>query len=125
MHALALTIVLFVAQQAPAKPAPLPTVAGKWNVSLEMQSGTASPTLELTQEGEKVGGFYQGRYGKFALTGTLKGKALQFTFTMSAEGTEVVMKFRGDVSTDFQTIKGTAELGEMGEAAFTAKRADK
>ena len=122
MKMLALTVCLLFAQQAPAKPAP--TIAGKWNMALEMASGTASPTLELTQDGEKVGGFYQGRYGKFALKGTLKGRALDFSFQMDVEGMDVAMKFRGEVAADFQSMKGVAEIADS-EVPWTAKRAEK
>ncbi len=109
----------------PTSPAPL-TLAGKWTMTLEMQMGTATPALEFVQKGEKITGTYEGRYGKSELTGVLKGKALEFSFTMNAEGTEVLMSFAGEVSADFKTIiKGTAELGGMGEATWTATRNEK
>jgi hypothetical protein len=124
MHALALTLVLLFAQQAPAKPAPPPSLTGKWTMTLEMPSGNAFPGLELTQEGEKLTGVYvSSRYGKFEFKGLVKGKDVSFSFTMNAEGTEVPMTFRGEVDAAFQTMKGVATLGEMGEATWTAKRA--
>ena len=117
-----LLISLIAPSQAQSKPAPPPTLTGKWAVTLEMQSGTANPTLELKQEGEKITGTYtSGRYGKFPLTGTLKGRALRFSCTMNAEGTEVVLAFAGEVAEDFQTIKGDADLGGAGEATWYAK----
>jgi ABC-type transport system substrate-binding protein len=132
-----LTIALFAcavttaaAQNPPPKPTPTPTptptatLTGKWTMTLDMQMGTATPALEFTQQGEKITGTYEGRYGKFPLTGTLKAKVLEFSFTMNAEGTEVPMYFRGEVAADFQSIvKGTAELDGMGEASWTARRA--
>ena len=122
-----IAIVLFVAAvlgvQAP-KPA-LTTVTGKWNVTLEMQSGTASPTLDLTQEGEKLTGVYEGRYGKFPLSGTVKARKIEFTFKMNAEGTDVVMTYSGEVAPDFLVMKGVAQLDQMGEANWAAKRAEK
>ena len=126
MHVLA--VVLFVAaslQAAPQKPAAPTTVTGKWNVTLEMQAGTASPTIELKQEGEKVTGVYEGRYGKFPLSGTLKDKKIEFSFKMNAEGTDVVMAYRGEVAADFLTMKGVAQLDQMGEANWSARRAEK
>ena len=108
---------------AQGKPAPAPTLTGKWAVTLEMQSGTASPSLEFVQDGEKITGVYvSARYGKAPLTGTLKGRVLQFAVTLNAEGTEVVMAFRGEVAPDFQVIKGDADLGGAGEATWYAKR---
>jgi hypothetical protein len=124
-----IAIVLFVVSsfgiQAPAQKPALTTVTGKWNVTLEMQTGTASPTLDLTQQGEKLTGVYEGRYGKFPLNGTVKAGKIEFAFKMNAEGTDVVMTYTGAVAADFLTMKGVAQLDQMGEANWTAKRAEK
>jgi hypothetical protein len=110
--------------QAQTKPAPPPTLTGKWTMAIEIQGTTATPALELVQEGEKITGTYAGRYGKYQVTGTLKARALQFSFTMNAEGTEVQMIFRGEVAADFQSIKGEADMAGAGEAvAWSAARA--
>ncbi len=97
-------------------------VTGKWTVTLEMSMGTATPGLDLKQDGEKITGTYTGRYGTFDLQGTLKDRAIQFSFNMSAEGEAVAMSFAGEVAEDGQTMKGTATLGEMGDATWTAQR---
>ena len=99
-----------------------PNVAGKWTMTLEMSMGTATPALELKQNGTAITGTYTGRYGKFELQGTLKERTIQFSFTMGAEGQTVTMSFTGEVATDGQSMKGTADLGEMGEATWSAKR---
>ena len=106
----------------PAKPTPPANVAGKWTLALEMSQGTATPSLELKQDGEKLTGTYTGRYGAFAVQGTVKARGVEFFFTMSAEGTEVRMTFKGEVAADAQTMKGQATLGELGDAAWSAKR---
>ncbi len=125
MTAIVLFVVSVLGMQAPAQKPALTSVTGKWNVTLEMQSGTASPTLDLTQQGEKLTGVYQGRYGKFPLTGTVKGGKIEFTFKMNAEGAEVVMTYTGQVASDFLAMKGVAQLDQMGEATWAAKRAEK
>jgi hypothetical protein len=107
-------------QQAGGKPAV--NVTGKWLMTLDMAMGTATPALELKQEGERVTGTYTGRYGTFPLEGSLKGRTLVFAFTMTAEGQTVTMSFQGEVSADASSMKGTATLGEMGDATWTAKR---
>lgn len=126
------TIAALAAQTPPPqKPTPTPTptptpatsIVGKWAMTLETDAFTATPALEFAQQGEKLTGTYEGRYGKFPFTAILKGKALEFTFMMTAEGTDVEMAFKGEVAADFQSIKGTAELGGMGAATWTAKRA--
>jgi hypothetical protein len=124
-----IAIIIFVAAlfgvQAPAQKTAPTSVTGKWNVTLEMQAGTASPTLDLKQDGEKISGVYEGRYGKFPLNGTLKDKKIEFAFKMNAEGTDVVMAYSGEVAADFMTMKGVAQLDQMGEANWSAKRAEK
>lgn len=107
------------AQEAPKAP---PSIAGKWTLTLVTDNFTASPTLDLKVDGQKVTGSYTGRYGSFPLEGSLKGRALEFAFTMNAEGTATLMSFVGEVAPDGQTMKGKATLGEMGEATWTAAR---
>jgi hypothetical protein len=97
-------------------------VTGKWAMTMEMSMGTANPSLELKQDGGKVTGSYTGRYGTFPLEGTLKDRTIQFTFQMGAEGQTVTMSFSGEVAADGQSMKGTASLGDMGDASWTAKR---
>jgi hypothetical protein len=105
------------------KPAKAPaSVTGKWTMALDMSMGAATPALELKQDGAKITGTYTGRYGAFALEGTLKDRAIQFSFTMGAEGQTITMTFAGEVAEDGETMKGTATLGEMGDATWTAKR---
>lgn len=125
MIAIVMLVASLLGMQAPAQKPAATTVTGKWNVTLEMQAGTASPTLDLTQQGEKLTGVYEGRYGKFPLTGTVKAGKIDFTFKMNAEGTDVVMTYTGAVAADFLTMKGVAQLDQMGEANWTAKRAEK
>ncbi len=109
------------AGQKPDSKAP-PNIAGKWVMTLEMSMGTATPALELKQDGEKISGTYTGRYGTFPLKGTLSGTAVVFSFTMTAEGESVDMSFTGEVAADAQTMKGNASLGGMGEATWSAKK---
>ena len=109
------------AQQA--KPTPAPQVAGKWQVSLEMEVGTAAIVMVFKQDGEKLTGTYTGRYGEYPLVGTIKGTALDFVVTINAEGTETKMHFIGELAAKGDAIKGSANLGGMGEAGWTAKPA--
>ncbi len=97
-------------------------VTGNWTMTLEMSMGTATPALVLKQDGETIGGTYTGRYGSYELHGTLKGRAIAFSFVMGSEGQSFTMSFSGEVAADGQTMKGTADLGEMGEASWSAKK---
>lgn len=108
------------ARQQKAEPAV--SVAGKWAMTLEMSMGTGTPTLELKQEGEKIAGTYTGRYGTFALEGTVKGRTIEFAVTMSAEGQAVTISFSGEVAADGLSMKGTAVIDQLGDATWSAVR---
>lgn len=126
MTTLLLLTLLVSPLQAQAQPAAPTTVTGKWTMAIDIQGTTATPALELVQDGEKLKGTYQGRYGKFEVTGTLKGQVIEFGFTMSAEGMEVQMGFKGEVAADFQSMKGSANMAAAGggdEVAWSAARA--
>jgi hypothetical protein len=101
---------------------PALNVTGKWSMALEMSMGTGTPSLELKQDEEKLTGTYTGRYGTFKLQGTLKDRQIRFWFNMEAEGTAVEMSFAGELAADGQSMKGTAEIGGVGDATWTAKR---
>jgi hypothetical protein len=96
-------------------------VTGKWLMTVDTSMGSGNPALELSQAGEKVTGTYTGRYGAFSLEGTLKDLTIQFSFTMGAD-TPQIISFAGEVAADGQSMKGTASLGEMGDATWSAKR---
>ena len=119
LFALAVLPAQAATEQAPAdKPVDL---TGRWPMALNMSVGPSEPLIELKQDGGKITGTYTGRYGTFPLTGTIKARKLSFTFTMgTAEPVE--MAFTGDVSPDGESIGGTATLGTMGDATWTAKR---
>jgi hypothetical protein len=92
-------------------------------MTLEMSVGTATPSLELALDAGKVTGKYAGRYGEYPVTGTLKDRTLDFSFTMSADGSPMTISFHGEVALDGQSITGNASMAEMGDARFTAIRA--
>ena len=83
--------------------------------------GTASPEVTLKQDGDKLTGTYNGRYGSFTLTGKVKGRVFEFSFLMN-EQHPVSMCFQGEVSADGASLEGTAVLAEMGDATWTATK---
>ena len=97
-------------------------VTGTWTMTLEMSMGTATPALALKQDGETISGTYTGRYGTYELHGTLKDRAIRFSFVMGSVDQSATMSFTGEVAADAHTMTGSADLGEMGEAAWSAKR---
>lgn len=112
------------AAQSPA--AAVPSVAGKWNVAMELSIGTSTPTFAFKQDGDKITGTYtSSRYGEAKLTGTIDAKGqVQVTVALDAEGMSVSMFFHGEVSADGQSItKGTVNIEGLGEGTWVAKKA--
>ena len=121
----ALVLVLAGTTASYAQKAPdVASLTGKWQMTLEMEVGTASPALVFKQDAEKLTGTYTGRYGEYPLVGKITGRTLEFTVTMIAEGTETKMSFTGEVTMSVvgEVLRGAAELGGMGQATWLAKR---
>ncbi len=110
-----------LAQPPQDKPAPA-QVAGKWTTTLEMEVGNATVTLAFEQKVDKLTGTYTGRYGSYPLVGTVTGQRLDFVVTINAEGTETRMTFTGELDAKEQVIKGSANLGGMGDAGWIARK---
>lgn len=120
----ALVLVLAGTTVSYAQKAPDVSLTGKWQMTLEMEVGTSSPALVFKQDAERLTGTYTGRYGEYPLVGKITGKAVEFTVTMIAEGTETKMSFTGEVTTSAtgEVLRGAADLGGMGQATWLAKR---
>ena len=94
-------------------------ISGKWDFAVETSGGAGSPKFEFKQDGEKLTGSYEGQLGSAKLTGTVKGDAVEFKF--SVEMGEVV--YSGTIQED-GTLKGKIKLGDF-DGTFTGKRAAK
>ncbi len=95
-------------------------VGGTWNLKVETQAGTGTPTLVLVQDGEKLTGTYTGRMGKSPITGTIKGNALEFSFTASGPMGSAVVSYSGTVDGD--NVSGTMTMGSMAGGNFTGHK---
>src|SRR5262249_48068432 len=96
-------------------------VAGKWNAALELENITGHPVLIFKQDGEKLTGTYEGRYGVSNLKGTIKEKQIDFTVIVIAEGTQTQGVFSGTVDGD--SMHGSVSFEGAGEGTWTASRA--
>jgi hypothetical protein len=114
------------AAPATAKPdtpaAPTASLTGNWNLSIELPNMTATPSMVLKQDGEKLSGEYVSQqYGKYAITGTIKGADVSFWFGMNVEGTALNVTYTGKVDKD-GAIAGTVNYGDMMNGTFTATK---
>jgi hypothetical protein len=96
-------------------------VTGKWLFSVETASGSGTPTMTFTQDGEKLTGRYMGQFGEADLTGTVKGQDIAFSFNVDAQGTMLNFKYTGTIENK-DALKGKVEIVGLGDGTFTAKR---
>ena len=59
--------------------------------------------------------------GKFPLKGTIKGSEVNFTFTMSVEGTGMEVTYTGTVDKD-GNMAGSVNYGDAMSGRFTAAK---
>jgi hypothetical protein len=111
---LAITALAAFASAEPAR------VAGKWSVTLQLEAITGHPVILLKQDGEKLTGVYEGRYGQSELKGTIKEKDIQFTVAFTAEGMQTEGVFAGAVIGD--SMSGDVAFEGAGEGTWTATR---
>ena len=95
-------------------------VTGEWAFTVTTDQGGGSPTLTFKQDGEKLTGTYDGQLGKANLTGTVKGNAIQFSFTVDVQGQQAPVNYKGTV--EKTTMKGTLDIGGMVNGTFTGTK---
>ena len=95
-------------------------IDGPWQFTVQLSMGTGSPVVTFKQDGEKITGTYEGRYGTSKLEGTVKENVVEFTVTMVAEGQTVTGLFTGTYESD--KMKGDVEYEPGGEGTWTAVR---
>lgn len=115
-----LTLGMFVVA-VPSWAADPASVSGEWAINVETPNGPGTPTVILKQEGENLTGTYKGRYGETPLKGTIKGHEITFSTTISVQGQDLEITYKGTLDGD--NMKGTATFGAAGNGAFSGKRA--
>src|SRR5688572_30704888 len=119
MHRPARTAILMLLSAVLVSAAPA-DIAGQWQFTVELAVGTGRPLVTFKQDGEKITGTYEGRYGKSNLEGTVKENHVEFTVTMVAEGTTVSGTFTGTYEND--RMSGDVEYEGAGDGTWAAVR---
>jgi hypothetical protein len=96
-------------------------LAGQWQFTVELSMGTGRPLVTFKQDGEKITGTYEGRYGASKLEGTVMENRVEFTVTIAAEGSTVAGVFTGVVDND--RMSGGVDYGSAGDGTWSAVRA--
>lgn len=95
-------------------------VTGEWAFNVQTDQGGGTPTITFKQDGEKLTGKYAGQLGNADLTGTVKGSAIHFTFTLDVQGQQAPVTYDGTVEKN--TMKGKMDIGGMVNGTFTATK---
>jgi len=95
-------------------------IAGAWQFTVELEMGTGRPIVIFKQDGEKLTGTYEGRYGKSNLEGVVKDNDVEFAVTIVAEGQTVVGTYVGKYEADKMSGEVSYEGG--GGGTWTAVR---
>lgn len=100
-------------------------VTGKWTAQVPGRGGQArETTFTFKQDGEKLTGTVSGGQNDVEIKdGTVKGDAIAFSTTMSFQGNEVKLNFKGTVSGEEIKFTRQREGGEQPAQEFVAKRA--
>jgi hypothetical protein len=95
-------------------------VTGEWLFTVQTDQGGGTPVITFQQDGEKLTGKYAGQLGNADLTGTVKGNAIHFTFTLDVQGQQAPVTYDGTV--DKNTMKGKLDIAGMVNGTFTATK---
>lgn len=95
-------------------------VTGDWAFNVQTDQGAGTPTISFKQDGEKLTGKYVGQLGSADLTGTVKGDAIHFTFTLDVQGQQAPVTYDGTVEKN--TMKGKMDIAGMVNGTFTATK---
>jgi hypothetical protein len=96
-------------------------ITGDWTFNVETGMGSGTPAITFKQEGEKLTGTYSGQLGNTAFTGTVKGTAVEFSFTTEAQGQSIDVVYKGTV--DGTSMKGSVAMaGGQLSGTFTGKK---
>jgi len=108
-------------ENPPSPPSgPPAALAGQWELHLDFVHGSASHILMLEQDGAKLMGTHQGEFASGELTGTVATNTVRFRSSLPTDGTRVFFEFSG--AAEGGRMSGTVELGEYGQARWTAEK---
>jgi L-seryl-tRNA(Ser) seleniumtransferase len=108
-------------ENPPSPPSgPPAALAGQWELHLDFVHGSANHILMLEQDGAKLMGTHQGEFASGELTGTVAANTVRFRSSLPTDGTRVFFEFSG--AAESGRMSGTVELGEYGQARWTAEK---
>jgi hypothetical protein len=97
------------------------SLSGEWDALMSTPGGARPSKIVFKQDGEKLTGTVKREAGDVPLQGTVKGTAVQFSYTVDYNGNALVLSVAATLAGN--TLKGTVSFGGQAEDEWTAKRA--
>ena len=97
------------AQAKPEEKKEAPSIAGKWNVSVETPGGNRDSALDLKIDGKKVTGTLASEMGETPVAGEYVDGKLTFAITIDAGGQQIELVFVGAPKAD-GSLAGTIDF---------------
>jgi hypothetical protein len=96
-------------------------LSGKWTASVETPRGTQTLTFDFHVDGAKLTGTVSSPRGEMEIQdGKIDGDTVTFNQTMSFNGNEFKIAYKGKIDAD--TIKFTRQAGDRPAQDFVATR---
>jgi hypothetical protein len=97
-------------------------LTGTWDVTVQSQGQVGKSAVTLVQKGDSLIGKYSSQQlGDLEVVGQVKGRDFSFAYSTTMNGQQLTMTVKGIVQ-NADSLSGTASLGPMGGATFTARR---
>jgi hypothetical protein len=121
-HILIILALLAVsAAAAAALPQAKIDVTGSWELTFETPMGTRVYATAFVQDGEAVKVVMKTQQGtELKSDGKIKANEIAWTVVVTGPMGEIPLTFKGKV--DGETIAGTVQISDMGDAEFKAKK---
>jgi uncharacterized pyridoxal phosphate-dependent enzyme len=99
------------------------SVEGQWSVAIHYVRGVGQQQFALTQKGHALEGTQHGELYSAALAGEIHGDQIRLRSNMAVPGSTLDWDFTGIAQKD--TMTGTVDMGEYGQAPWNASRTEK
>jgi L-seryl-tRNA(Ser) seleniumtransferase len=104
----------------PAPAAPVTDVAGRWDVDVQYDAGSATHKVFLQSNGNRLSGTHIGWAFEGDLKGSINGDRVTFRSSLPVGSQRLNYSFSGRVTGD--AMSGEVDLGEYGSAKWSARR---
>ena len=126
MRTIALTVLMLsaLAVRAPAqsKDGSKIDLTGTWALTVNSQGQTGQSEVTLIQRGDSLIGRYTSQtLGDLEVVGSVKGREFAFAYSAAMNGQPLTVNVKGIVQNP-DSLSGTATMGPLGNATFSAKR---